>query len=253
MRAGTRPQVLVTTTPRPVPALSAVLASPGLVMTRGTSFDNPHNAIAFLRWADGVHVGSRLGRQELLGELLEDVAGTLWPGALIEASRAREKVARDSLKRVVVAVDPPATADGDECGIVACALGHDDIAYVLGDHSAGGLSPEQWARKVAGAAERWAADRIVAAGNQGGEMVEAVLRGAGLRMKVKRVHARAGKTRRAEPIAAFFESGEAKLAGAFPELEEQLAGMVVGGDYQGKARSPDRADDEQVAASPGCG
>jgi phage terminase large subunit-like protein len=121
-------------------------------------------------------------------------------------------------------------------------MGHDGIAYVLGDHSAAGLSPEQWARKVAGAAERWSADRVVAEGNQGGEMVEAVLRGAGLRMPVKRVHARVGKTRRAEPVAAFFESGEAKLAGRFPELEDELAGLTVGGDYVGPRRSPDRAD-----------
>jgi phage terminase large subunit-like protein len=113
---------------------------------------------------------------------------------------------------------------------------------VIGDHSEGGLSPEQWARKVAGAAERWSADRIVAEGNQGGEMVESVLRGAGLRLPVRRVHATLSKIRRAEPIAAFFATGDAKLAGSFPELEDQLAGLVVGGDYQGPGRSPDRAD-----------
>jgi phage terminase large subunit-like protein len=242
LRAGTRPQVLVTTTPRPVEALRAVLRSPDMVLTGGTSFDNPHNAQAFLHWADRVHRGTRLGRQELLGEMLEDLPGALWPLALIEASREPAGVERAGLKRVVVAVDPPASAEGDECGIVACGLGRDGIARVLGDHSAGGLSPEQWARKVAGAAEAWAADRVVAEGNQGGEMVEAVLRGAGLRLGVKRVHATIGKVRRAEPIAAFFERGEAKLAGHFPELETQLAGLVLGGDYQGPGRSPDRAD-----------
>jgi phage terminase large subunit-like protein len=242
MRAGTRPQVLVTTTPRPVEALRAVLRSPEMVLTTGTSFDNPHNAASFLRWAEEAHRGTRLGRQELLGELLEDVPGALWPLALIEGSRERGPVARESLKRVVIGVDPPLTADGDECGIIACGLGRDGIARVLGDHSVGGLSPEQWARKVAGAVEAWAADRIVAEGNSGGEMVEAVLRGAGLRFAVKRVFAKSGKARRAEPIAAFFESGEAKLAGHFPELEKQLAGLVIGGDYQGPGRSPDRAD-----------
>jgi phage terminase large subunit-like protein len=242
MRAGARPQVLVTTTPRPVEALRAVLRSPELVLTRGTSFDNPHNAGAFLRWADAVHRGTRLGRQELLGELLEDVPGALWPLALIEASREPGGIDRARLRRVVVGIDPPATADGDECGIVACGLGSDGIARVLGDHSAGGLSPEQWARKAAAAVEAWAADRVVAEGNQGGDMVDAVLRGAGLRLAVKRVFAKSGKARRAEPIAAFFESGEAKLAGHFPELEKQLAGLVIGGDYQGPGRSPDRAD-----------
>ncbi|HEX8380654.1 MAG TPA: terminase family protein [Allosphingosinicella sp.] len=242
MRAGTRPQVLVTTTPRPGEALRAVLRSPGLALTRGTSFDNPHNAGAFLRWADEVHRGTRLGRQELLGELLEDVPGALWPPALIEGSRAAGGAPRESFGRVVVGVDPPASADGDECGIVVCGLGRDGIARVLADHSAGGLSPEQWARKVAAAAETWAADRVIAEGNQGGEMVEAVLRGAGLRLGVKRVHATVGKVRRAEPVAACFERGEAKLGGHFPELEKQLAGLVLGGDYQGPGRSPDRAD-----------
>lgn len=242
MRAGTRPQVLVTTTPRPVAALRAVLQSPELVMTRGTSFDNPHNAASFLRWADKVHRGSRLGRQELLGELLEDVPGALWPLSLIDKSRESGPVDRSGLRRVVIGVDPPLTADGDECGIVACGLGRDGIARVLGDHSAGGLSPEGWALKVAGAAEAWAADRVVAEGNAGGEMVDAVLRGAGLRLRVKRVFAKSGKARRAEPIAAYFESGEARLAGHFPELEKQMAGLALGGDYQGPGRSPDRAD-----------
>ncbi|HYW15639.1 MAG TPA: terminase family protein [Allosphingosinicella sp.] len=242
MRAGTRPQVLVTTTPRPVEALRAVLRSPDMVLTGGTSFDNPHLPEAFLRWANQVHRGTRLGRQELLGELLEDLPGALWPLALIEESRETGGIDRERLKRVVVGVDPPVTADGDECGIVACGLGRDGIARVLGDHSGGGLSPEQWARKVAAAAEAWRADRVVAEGNQGGEMVDAVLRGAGLGLAVKRVFAKSGKARRAEPIAAFFESGEAKLAGRFPELEKQLAGLVLGGDYQGPGRSPDRAD-----------
>jgi phage terminase large subunit-like protein len=240
MRLGERPQVLVTTTPKPVAALRSVLEAPDMVLTRGTSYDNPHTAAAFLTWAEQVLGRSRLGRQELLGELLEDVQGALWPRALIDSSRTGP-VAREALKRVVIGVDPPLTAGGDQCGIVACGLDHDGIAFVLGDHSQGGLSPEQWGRKVGGAAERWQADRIVAEGNQGGEMVEAVLRGAGLRMKVRRVHARFGKARRAEPIAAFFESGEAKLAGTFAELEDQLAGLVVGGDYEGKG-SPDRAD-----------
>jgi phage terminase large subunit-like protein len=242
MRAGARPQVVVTTTPKPIPALRAVLESPEMVLTRGTSFANPHNAASFLRWADKVFTGSRVGRQELLGEMLEDLPGALWPQALIDSSRAPAGVGRAELRRVVIGVDPPLTADGDECGIVACGLGRDAVARVLGDHSAGGLSPEQWALKVAGAVEAWAADRVVAEGNQGGEMVEAVLRGAGLRLPVKRVFARSGKARRAEPIAAFFESGEAKLAGRFPELEKQLAGLVLGGDSQGPGRSPDRAD-----------
>ncbi|HEX6375195.1 MAG TPA: terminase family protein [Allosphingosinicella sp.] len=241
LRAGARPQVLVTTTPRTVAAMRAVLGIPDALVTGGTSFDNPHVAPPFLETVERAYAGTRFGKQELLGQLIEDLDGALWPRQLLDDSRTGG-VPRESLKRVVVGVDPPATAEGDECGIVACGLGRDGVASVLGDHSAGGLSPEQWACKVAGAAESWAADRIVAEGNQGGEMVEAVLRGAGLRLPVKRVHATVARVRRAEPIAAFFERGEAKLAGRFPALEEQLAGLVTGGDYRGPGRSPDRAD-----------
>ncbi len=247
LRAGTRPQVLVTTTPRNVPALRALLAMEGVLRTGGASHHNPHRSLASLRMVEKQYGGTRLGRQELLGELVDDVEAALWPWPLIEASRQRAALSREDLRRVAIGVDPPATAGGDECGIVACGLGDDPatgraVGYVLGDHSAGGLSPEQWARKVAGAAEKWRADRVVAEGNQGGEMVESVLRGAGLALPVTRVHARIGKSARAEPIAAFFESGEARLAGRFPALEAQLAGMVTGGGYEGPGRSPDRAD-----------
>jgi phage terminase large subunit-like protein len=241
LRAGARPQVLVTTTPRAVPAMRALLGTADALVTGGASRDNPHLAPAFLRSVERMFAGTRFGRQELLGEMIEDVEGALWPWALIEASRTGCPP-RESFARVVVGVDPPVTAHGDECGIVACGLGLDGVARVLGDYSAGGLSPEQWARKTAGAVEAWAADRVVAEGNQGGEMVDAVFRGAGLRFPVKRVNATIGKVRRAEPIAAFFESGEAKLAGRFPRLEEQLAALVGGGGYQGPGRSPDRAD-----------
>ena len=275
LRAGARPQVVVTTTPRPVPALHAVLAAGQLVLTRGRSRDNPHIAAAALAWAEASYAGTRLGRQELDGELLEDVQGALWTRALIERSRvppflpelasgrgtAAEgggggvpRTARDHLTRILIGVDPPATAAGDECGIIVCGLGADGIGYVLADRSAGGLSPEQWARRVAETAETWQADRIIAEGNQGGEMVEAVLRGAGIRLGVTRVHATRNKLRRAEPVAALFEQGEAKFAGRFPELEDQLAGLVTGGGYEGPgqgshrsttsmgSRSPDRAD-----------
>lgn len=146
------------------------------------------------------------------------------------------------LRRVVVGVDPPAGVGGDACGIVVCALGADDVGYVLADLSAAGLSPEGWARKVAGAAEAWGADRVVAEANNGGKMVEAVLRGACVTLPVKLVHASEGKAARAEPVAALFESKRAKLAGAFPELEDELCGLTLGGAYQGPGRSPDRAD-----------
>ena len=127
-----------------------------------------------------------------------------------------------------------------------CGLGHEcaptgeSIGYVLADLSESGLSPEQWAAKVARAAETWRADRIVAEGNQGGDMVVSLIARAGPRLPVTKVHATVGKARRAEPVAAAFERGEAKFAGAFPELEDELTGLVTGGEHEGP--SPDRAD-----------
>ncbi|MEA3033948.1 MAG: hypothetical protein QOH86_1964 [Sphingomonadales bacterium] len=259
LRAGERPQVVVTTTPRQIAALTAILGMDEEVVaqTGGRTRDNPHTSERFVATMERLHGGTRLGRQELDGLLLEDVEGALFPRELIERCR----VSRDShfsrygarlnaagresdcpFRRIVVGVDPPVTAAGDECGIVVCGLGADGTGYVLADRSARGLSPEGWARRVAETAEAWGADRVVAEGNQGGEMVETVLRGAGWRLPVKRVHARTGKAARAEPVAALFERGEARLAGRFPELEDQLAGLVTGGDYQGPGRSPDRAD-----------
>jgi phage terminase large subunit-like protein len=142
----------------------------------------------------------------------------------------------------VVGVDPPASAEGDGCGIVVCGRGADGIGYVLADCSVGGLSPEGWARRVAGAAEAWGAHRVIAEKNNGGAMVEAVLRGADAGLPVTLVHAADGKSARAEPVTVLFESGKARFAGRFPELEDELAGLTYGGGYQGPGRSPDRAD-----------
>ena len=146
------------------------------------------------------------------------------------------------VRRIVVGVDPPVSAEGDACGIVVCALLGDGTAHVVEDASVSGRSPEGWARAVARAAHRWSADRVVAEGNQGGAMVASVLRGADIDLPLTMVHASVGKSARAEPVAALFERGAAKFAGAFPELEDELAGLVAGGGYEGPGRSPDRAD-----------
>lgn len=143
---------------------------------------------------------------------------------------------------VIVGVDPPAWAEGDACGIVVAGQGEDGIGYVLADLSVAGLSPEGWARKVAAAAEAWGANRVIAEKNNGGEMVGTVLRGADVGLPVRMVHATDGKAARAEPVAVLFESGKARLAGRFPELEDELAGMTYGGGYVGPGRSLDRAD-----------
>jgi phage terminase large subunit-like protein len=240
LRAGDYPRALVTTTPRAgLGALKAILASARTVATGGASGENPHVAEAWVEAMAAAHAGTRLGRQEVEGLLDADVEGSLWPAALIEACRGAAP-ARGDLVRVVIGVDPPASAGG-VCGIVACGVDAAGVGHVLGDHSAGGLSPEGWARRVAAAADAHGADRVVVETNQGGDMVRAVLRSADAAMPVRSVRASRGKIARAEPVAALFESGWARLAGRFPELEAQLTGMVTNG-YAGPGASPDRAD-----------
>ena len=239
LRLGEGTRVMITTTPRPIALLHTLAAAPDTKVVRGRTGDNPNLPEDFVAAMRERYGGTRLGRQELEGELIEDVEGALWTRALIEKCRA---TAPETLARVVIGVDPPASASGDACGIIACGLGADGIGYVLGDHSVQGLSPEGWARAVAAAAEAWSADRIIVETNQGGEMVESVLRGVDSGLPVRPVKARFGKAKRAEPVAARFEAGKAKFAGAFPELEDQLCGLVSGGGYEGPGRSPDRAD-----------
>ncbi|MEL6540404.1 MAG: ATP-binding protein, partial [Pseudomonadota bacterium] len=155
---------------------------------------------------------------------------------------ARETGALPDQARIVVAVDPPASADGDECGIVVAALGTDGLARVLADCSLGPAPPGAWAKAVSRAAEQWNADRVVAEANQGGAMVESVLRAANATLPVKLVHAARGKVARAEPVAALYEAGRVRHCGTFARLEDQLCGLLTGGEYAGPGRSPDRAD-----------
>ena len=142
----------------------------------------------------------------------------------------------------MIGVDPPASAGGDACGIVVVALGQDGLARVLADASVTRPTPERWARAVAKAAETWDADRVVAEANQGGAMVESVLRAADVSLPLRLVHATKGKVARAEPVAALYEAGKVRHAGQFPALEDELCGLVTGGGYHGPGRSPDRAD-----------
>lgn len=243
LRLGGNPRLVATTTPRPVPLVARIMAertSGGVVMTRGSTFDNtanlPARFIAAMRQTFGQ---SLLGRQELHGEMIEDLQDALWTRALIERGRDAQT---PPMTRVVVAVDPPASAHGDACGIVVCGIGNDRIARVLADCSVEHASPERWARAVADAARAWSADRVVAEANQGGEMVEAVLRAAEAALPLRLVHASRGKTARAEPVAALYEAGRVRHAGMFPRLEDELCGLMPGGEYQGPGRSPDRAD-----------
>jgi phage terminase large subunit-like protein len=240
LRLGQHPRIMATTTPRPVPLLRRLVLEKGVATTRGRTADNDmHLPPEYLASVRAAYEGTRWGRQELDGELIEDAAGALWSRDLIE--RQRVSSAPD-LKRIVIGVDPPVSENGDACGIVAVGIGEDKKAYVLGDHSIAGASPERWARAVAAAVDLWQADRVVAEDNQGGNMVETVLRAADLAMPIKRVHASQRKTVRAEPIAALYEARRVFHTTAFPEMEDQMCGLVSGGGYEGPGRSPDRAD-----------
>jgi phage terminase large subunit-like protein len=240
LRRGRRPRALITTTPRSIPLLTRILADPWAVTTRGRTSDNVNLDERFVEVMTATYGGTRLGRQELDGELIEDVEGSLWPRELIE--RAREE-APGQFDRIVVGVDPPAGAgEGcDACGIVVAGRAEGRL-YVLADESCQGLSPDGWANRVAASVARWDADIVVAEANNGGTMVGSVLQAAEVGVRVKLVHASRGKAARAEPIALRFESGRAFFAGSFPELEDELAGLTAGGGYEGPTRSPDRAD-----------
>lgn len=242
LRLGDRPRVLATTTPRAVALVQRLLDEPDedRVLTRGRTEDNADNlSPRFVRDVRRAYGGTLLGRQELDGELIADVEGALWRRTLLEDCRA---AAAPDLVRVVVGVDPPASAGGDACGIVVAGLAADGTGHILADASVKRASPERWAKAVARAAGVWGADRVVAEANQGGAMVGSVLRAAEQALPLRLVHASRGKAARAEPVAALYEAGRVRHCGTFPALEDELCGLVAGGAYQGPGRSPDRAD-----------
>jgi phage terminase large subunit-like protein len=242
MRIGENPRVVATTTPRGVPLVRRLIDEKGVEKTGGSTRNNRHNlSPQWLATMDRLYGGTRLGRQELGGELLEDVEGALWTRALVERCRV-EADAVGKPVRVVIGVDPPATANGDACGIVVAVQLRDKRLAVVEDASVENPPPAMWAQAVAATAARWGADRVVAESNMGGEMVENILRQADLTLPVVPVHASLGKARRAEPVAIAYERGQVVHAGVFGSLEDQLCGLQVGGGYAGPGRSPDRAD-----------
>jgi phage terminase large subunit-like protein len=242
LRLGPAPRALVTTTPRPIPLLKKILADPLTALSRATTADNAKNlGPIFLERITARYGGTRLGRQELDGELLEDLPGALFPRATIEAARVAP-ASLPQLLRIVVAVDPPASSreGADACGIVAVGLGADEHLYILADQSAARLSPLEWASRAIALYRRLEADRIVVEVNQGGEMVRAVLAEVDATVPVTDVRATRGKVLRAEPVAALYEQGRVKHAGAFRELEDEMASFGTDGLSDG--RSPDRLD-----------
>lgn len=238
LRLGASPQVMVTTTPRPMALLRALMARDNTVVTRGATWANAHNlAGAFIEEMHERYSGTRLGRQELEGDILEDVEGALWTQALIEA--ARVKAVPKALIRIVVAVDPAVTAHerSDGCGIVVAGCNDAGHAYVLADLTQQAASPDSWATAALNAVAEYKADRLVAEVNQGGDLVEAVLRTKQANVPYKAVHASRGKWVRAEPVAALYEQGRVHHVGQFSALEDEMTRYVPG-----QSSSPDRMD-----------
>lgn len=241
LRLGDRPRTCITTTPKPLPLVKEIAKDARTVITRGSTFDNASNlAPTFLKAIRDKYEGTRLGRQELNAEILDDLPGALWTRDAIDEHRVRQV---PDLQRIVVAVDPSGTKgesdDGDEIGIVVAGKGVDGRAYVLADRSCK-LSPDGWGRRAVAAYEEFKADRIVAERNFGGAMVEHVIRTIDRKASYKEVTASRGKVARAEPVAALYEQGRVSHVGSFPELEDQLC-MIDASGYIGEG-SPDRAD-----------
>jgi phage terminase large subunit-like protein len=245
LRLGTDPRAVVTTTPRPTKLLRELIADPTVVVTRGSTYENrPNLAPAFLGQIVRKYEGTRLGRQELEAELLEDVPGALWNRGLIEATRAR---AAPALIRVVVAIDPAvsSTDDADETGIIVAGKDGQGQGWLLADAS-GRYQPTEWAKTAISAYRAHSADRIVAEVNNGGEMVEATLRMIDPNAPFAAVRASRGKVTRAEPVAALYEQGRIHHLGVFPQLEDQMCAFAPDAHGNSRSRSagysPDRVD-----------
>ena len=243
LRIGSRPRQVVTTTPRPMALLKRIINSEKTAIHSASSYANRENlAEAFFSEIVESYEGTALGRQELLGELIEDLQGALWNWSMIEA--ARISLAPD-LDRVVVAVDPPAGSgsDADECGIIVAGAARQSdgvTGYVLADWSVSGLSPSAWGEKVIVAAHEFQADRIIIEVNQGGDMARHVLTQIDPNASIRSVHASRGKRLRAEPIAALYERGRVRHVGGFAKLEDQMTTFT--GMSQKIEKSPDRLD-----------
>ncbi len=240
LRLGRFPRQIVTTTPRPIALVKRLIDDPRTAVTRAATQANAaFLSPAFLSAVIERYAGTRLGRQEIDGEIIEDRADALWTRAMIEAARVRSAPA---LTRIVVGVDPPGSAKpgSDRCGIIAAGVGEDGLVYVLEDASVERAQPAEWAARTVAVYRRHQADTLVAEVNQGGDMVRAVIRGVDALTPVKTVHATRGKWLRAEPVASLYAQGRVKHVGAFPALEDEMADFGLSGFSGG--HSPDRLD-----------
>jgi predicted phage terminase large subunit-like protein len=243
LRLGELPRVLITTTPKPTKLLKAIIADPKTHVTRGRTADNIANlAPTFVSSIMARYAGTRLGRQELDAEVLEDTPGALWKLSDIEAARI-PPADMPTLRRVVVAIDPAVSnnENSDETGIIVAGRADDGHAYVIADYS-GKFSPDGWAREAVKAYHRHHADRIIAEVNNGGALVEATVRMVDPNVSYKAVHASRGKAVRAEPVASCYEQRRVHHAGQFPMLEDQMSAFTSDFDRGRAGYSPDHVD-----------
>ena len=244
LRLGADPRVVVTTTPKPIKIIRELIADPTTAITRGSTYDNRVNlAPAFLEQIIRKYEGTRLGRQELNAEILDDVPGALWNWARIEETRWPAHRNLPELIRIVVAIDPAVSSgdEADETGMIVAGIDANDHGYVLADQS-GRYPPTEWARLAISLYRQHSADRIVAEVNNGGEMVEATLRVVDANVSYKSVHASRGKVVRAQPVAALYEQSRVHHVGAFPALEDQMCAFTTDFDRAAAGFSPDRCD-----------
>ncbi|MGB7287923.1 MAG: terminase family protein [Salaquimonas sp.] len=240
MRLGSMPRQMITTTPKPLAFLKKMLKEKSTSVTRSSTFVNSgFLAPGFLAYVTDEYAGTRLGRQELNGEIIEDREGALWQRSQLDELRVKN---HPPLKRIIIAVDPPASsnAKSDACGIVAAGKDGDGICYLLADVTIQGVVPEKWASVVTALYHRLEADCVIAEVNQGGDMVKSVLGMADPSLPIRAVRASRGKWLRAEPIAMLYAKGRVRHVGSFPELEDQLCDFGPDGLANGK--SPDRLD-----------
>lgn len=243
LRLGDDPRVCITTTPKPNPLTRRILKDPGTVVTRGATFDNAANlAATALEQLKKKYEGTRLGRQELYAELLEDVPGALWTWAMIRAAQDKQTPPLEAMRRVVVAVDPSGSdgETGDKQGIVGAGVCKDKgHGHVLANKTIRG-TPDEWGKVAVKLYDDLKADCIVAERNYGGEMVRHVIQTVRRNVPVKLITATRGKVVRAEPVAALYEQGRVSHLAPFGKLDEQLT-QFTGDGYVGEG-SPDDAD-----------
>nr|WP_233356755.1 terminase family protein [Hirschia baltica] len=239
LRLGDNPRICATTTPRPTPLIRKLVKLDNIEITRASTLENAHNlAPSFLEAVQANYGGTRLGRQEIDGELIDDPKGALWLRSQIETNRTIN--AKHEFQRIVVAIDPPISkgVNADTCGIIAAGLRQDGKSVIIADASVQGLRPLDWAARASGLAAEYGNAEIVAEANQGGEMVRDVLEMAGCVSPVRLVHARLSKAARASPVAALYAQGKVMHGGSFPALEDQMC--IFGSDAA--SGSPDRVD-----------